>query len=386
MVLLVIRRTEGSLGARAFVGLMTAALVVQLLTGSEVMALATVFGAGALLAAYWRLPERRDALRDTGRLLVVAYGAAGLVVSPFLIAMLAPHETPDHVKPRAFVNELYSVFVPGRDQLGGATLRDWWSEVGFSWAAGGPGYLGPVLIGALAVFAWQYRRDRRAQLGLLCLVGCLVASFGPGLVIDGRARVPLPWELFVHIPPFQYAIPMRFAGFAFLAVGVVVAWWLTWRPSAARWATVAVAIAFLLPDVGAAFWDTRVKDPAFFTTNLYRSHLSEDDRVLTIPITGRNTRWAARTGIDFRLAGGYIGSLPESYTRYEAWRTLTSRPVSIGPASARELRRFIRDKGVTVILVERDQAAPWRPLLDTLGARPRGSGGMLVYRLSSPAA
>lgn len=381
MVLLVVKRNEGSLGPRAFVGLMTAALVVQLLTGSEVIALATLFGAGALLASFWLLPEQRTPLLQTGKLLVVAYALAGVILSPFLLAMLEPHEEPSHVKPRAFVNEPYSIFVPSADQLGGAAVRDWWADRGVAYGAGGPGYLGWGLIGLLAVFAWRHWRDRRARLVLLCLAGTLVASLGPGLVVDGRARLTLPWELFVHVPLFQYAIPSRFAGFTFLAAGIAVAWWLAWRPSPLRWAVAAVAVAFLLPDVGASFWRTPIQDPPFFASGEYREHLSENDHVLTIPITGRNTRWAARTDIGFRIAGGYIGSLPESYTRYPTWQTLQSG--RIGPDSGRELQRFIRDKGVTVIVLEQEGFAAWRRLLEPLG-RPERSGGMLVYRLRAP--
>ena len=58
-VLLVIRRVQGPIGARAFVVAMALALAGQYLISSEVLATATLFGAVALVLAYALLPDRR---------------------------------------------------------------------------------------------------------------------------------------------------------------------------------------------------------------------------------------------------------------------------------------------------------------------------------------
>jgi hypothetical protein len=382
MVLLVVRRAQGSLGAHPFVLLMAGLFVVQLLTGSEVMAMTTLFGGLTLVMAYVLRAYDRPALLDTARWLVAAYALAGLVLSPFLIAMLEPHSTPEYVDPRTFVNDVYSVFVPGELELGGDTLRGWWDGLGFDYRAGGAAYLGLPLLALIVAFTWRGRRNRRVLLVVFAFVMCLVASFGARLTVGGEQLMPLPWELFVHVPLFKYAIPMRFAAFAFLAVAVIVTMWLAARPSEGRWALALVSAAFLVPSFGAEIWHARADDPAFFRTDAYRAHLSEEDHVFTLPVWGKNTRWAARTQIGFRIAGGYVGSLPDSYTRLPVWDELMAGEVeSIGDG---ELRRLFEAKGVTVVLTETRDAWFWQPLLDSLGVEPRESGGVLVYRLYPP--
>jgi hypothetical protein len=382
MVLLVVRRTEGSVGARPFVLLMAGMLIVQLLTGAEVMAVTTVFGGLALAIAYALRAYHRPALLHTAKLLGLAYAVAGLALSPFLLAMLEPHRTPEYADPRVFVNDVYSVFVPGELELGGDTLREWFEGLGFGYISGGPSYLGLPLLGLIVAFGWQYRRDRRALLVLLSFVMCLVASFGARLTVGGDRLVPLPWELFVHVPLLRYAIPLRFAAFTFLAVAVIVAMWLAAQPSRGRWALALVSVAFLIPSFGASFWHASADDPPFFRSEAYRDHLREGDRVFTLPVWGKNTRWAARTQIDFRIAGGYVGPLPESYTRFPVWSKLMLGQVdSVGDG---ELHRLLAAKGATVVLTEKRDAAFWRPVLDSLEVEPRESGGVLIYRLQRP--
>jgi hypothetical protein len=382
MVLLVIKRTEGSLSRGPFVGLMVAALVLQIGIGSEVMATATLFGAVTLVIAYGLFADHRPRLLETVKLLVVAYALAGLVLAPFLLAMLEPHATPEHADPRTLVIDVASLVVPEQLELGGGTVSDWWDRLGISYLNGGPSYLGPLLLALLVGIAWERRRERVALLLVGVIATCLVASLGPRLTVGGDALVPLPWELFVHLPLFRYAIPMRFAMFTFLALAVLLATWLAARPSPARWAIALAAVAFLAPNVRADFWNADAQDPAFFETDLYRAELDERDRVLALPVWGKNARWAARTNIGFRLVGGYVGSMPDSYQRFPAWATLTSGHVD--PSDVPQVRRLMRAKGATVVVVERVDAPAWQPLLDSLRTSPRERGGVLVYHLSPP--
>ena len=173
---------------------------------------------------------------------------------------------------------------------------------------------------------------------------------------------------------------MRFTGFTFLVAAVATCLWLSWRGEPARWVVAAAALAFILPNAGNTIWETPLDDPALFARDeAHRAVIRKDDRVLMVPAWGANMRWQAQSGYDFRMAGGYAGAFPESYQRYPAWRMLLSGRLE--PGYARELRRFVRDKGVTVVVQDSRYGEPWNRMFATLGVTPREVGGMLVYRL-----
>ena len=375
LVLLVVRHVRGAIGDVKFTVLMAPALAFQFLTSTEVLAMAGVFGAVTLAAAVAVLREHRERLLRTLKLLVVASIAAIVLVSPLLYYMLFESYTVPEQALRGFPADLLSWFVPST-YFELATTHE--PREGPSYASGF-GYLGIPLALLLALFAVETRRRRAARVVLVALVAAAVASLGRRLVFAGDdTGIPLPWALFSDLPGLEYALPVRFTAFTFLAAGVAAALWLSWG-GRGRWALALAAIVFVLPNAGNQLWRSPAEDPPLIADGGYESLLSEDDRVLTVPAWGPNTRWQANSDFDFELAGGYLGAFPESYQRYPTWRTLlTGR---LGPGYAAELRRFVRDKGVTAILVQAGDPQPWRRLFGTLGVRPRAAGGMLVYRL-----
>ena len=104
--------------------------------------------------------------------------------------------------------------------------------------------------------------------------------------------------------------------------------------------------------------------------------------MLTIPAWGPNERWQADTGFRFKLADGYAGNpFPPTYTRYPTWNTLLTGRLT--PDYAAQLRRFVRDKGVTAVVVDETVPGPWTDSCSgRLGVRPVSTGGVLVYRLT----
>jgi hypothetical protein len=198
-------------------------------------------------------------------------------------------------------------------------------------------------------------------------------------VAGTQTGIPLPWALLAWLPGLEYAIPVRFTGFTFLAAGVAVALWLAWRGGRGRWALALAAVAFLVPNVGNTIWRTPIEDPPLFAGADRAAVIGEDDRVLTLPAWGPNMRWHAKADFGFELAGGYVGAFPRSYRRYPAWPMVLSGRLQ--PGYAEELRRFVRDKGVTVVLHDARLDEPWSRLAGTLDSRPRRVGGVLVYRL-----
>jgi hypothetical protein len=375
-VLLVVRHARGAIGGLAFVVWMTLALSFQFLTSTEVLAMAGVFGAITLAAAFVFLPEWRARLLATVKLLAIASLAAVALVSPLLWFMLfEPHTVPEQAL-KGFPTDLASWFVPGSyTELTTGHSRD-----GVPSYANGFGYLGLPLALILGLFALEARRRRVARVVLVALAAAAVASLGGELVVAGTPTgVPLPWSLLEWVPGLEYAIPVRFTGFTFLAAGVAVALWLSWREVRARWALAIAAVAFLLPNVGNTIWSTPIEDPPVIANGNERSIVGEGDRVLTVPAWGANMRWQAEADFDFNLAAGYVGAFPESYQRYPGWQMVLSGRLQ--PGYAAKLRRFVRDKGVTVVLQDSRYDEPWTKLFGTLGVPPREVGGMLVYRL-----
>jgi hypothetical protein len=376
LVLLVVRHARGEIGARAFVVGMALTLAFQFSISPEVLAMSGVFGGIALAAAFAFLPEWRDRLLRTLKLLVGAGVAAIALVSPLLWFMLFERHTVPEQALHGFPADLASFVVPSPfQQL--ATTHD---QGGGPAYANGFAYLGLPLVLLLALFALEARRRRGARIVLVVLAATLVASLGRELVVAGDATgIPLPWAGLAWLPGLEYAIPVRFTCFTFLVGGAAVALWLSWRGGRARWALALLALVFILPDAGNTVWRTPIEDPPLVADGDLDTVFGPGDRVITVPSWGANMRWHEEADFGFRLAGGYVGAFPESYQRYPTWNTLLSGRLTRDYAA--QLRRFVRDKGVTAVLMDARQRRPWRELFGTLGVRPHEAGGMLVYRL-----
>jgi hypothetical protein len=379
-VLLVLRRVEGSIGTRAFVLAMAAGLTGQYLISAEVLATATLFGGFALVVAYLLFSERRAALVDMAKLLVIAYAITAVLIGPFLYFFFFGH----HYPPGAvfFPADVASFVVP--PPLVALSRQ----HPAFAGANTEP-YLGVPLVLLILAYIWQERRHRTTWLLTISLLAGAVCAVGSPLFFRGhKTSIPGPWALLSKLPVLHYAIPIRLVVFAVLPAAVIVALWLSREPIRGRagiwrWGLALLAVAFIVPDVRNPAWNTPMKDPPLFASGEYRSYLKPEDHVLTIPAWGPNERWQADTGFRFKLADGYAGNpFPTSYSRFPTWNTLLTG--DLNPDSAAQLRDFVRAKGVTAIVVDPSVPGPWRTLFGTLGVRPVAAGGMLVYRLRPP--
>ena len=381
-ILLVLRRVEGSIGSKRFLVAMTFALTAQYLISSEILATSTLFGAVALVLALALLAEHRPAILATIRLLILAYAATLVLISPFLYFFFFGHQYPPGAT--RFSTDLASFVLPSPLM---AITRHQPAFAGSITEA----YLGLPLIVLIVAFLWQERRNRIAWLTALTLLAAAIFSLGDHLVLRGdHTSLPLPWLWLSKLPVLRYAIPVRLALFVALPAALIVAMWLSREPIRGRghvwrWGLALLAVAFIAPDVGNRVWNTPIRDPAFFSDGSYRAYLKPSDHVLTIPAWGPNERWQADTGFRFQLADGYAGNpFPPSYSRFPTWNTLLTGQLPSDYAA--QLRRFVRAKGVTAIVVDETMPGPWRKLFGTLGAQPVSTGGVLVYRLrGSPA-
>ena len=337
-VLLVLRRLEGSIGSRAFVAWTAVAMIAQFSISSEVLATATLFGAIALALAFALLPERRTALVDVVKLLIGALAVTVVVVSPYLLYFEFGH----HYPPGAtfFSADLTSFVIP--PSLVALSHHHGAPAIGSSTES----YLGVPLLLLIGWFIWQGRRSRVTWVIAGSLLIAVIFALGATLFVHGhKTGIHGPWWLLKHLPVLRYAIPVRFAVFYVLPAALMVAlllsrWSLRQPAGVAAWALAAVAVAFIVPNVGSSSFDTRIADPPFFASGAYKAYLHPSDNVLTIPAWGPNERWQANTGFRFNLSDGYAGNpFPPSFTRYPAWNMfLTGR---LTPDYAAQLRRYV---------------------------------------------
>jgi hypothetical protein len=381
LVLLVLRRVQGTVGLRRFVILMALGLTAQYSISSEVLATGTFFGAIALVLGYALAPGSRRALLGMLRPLALAYAGMVVLISPFLYFFFFGHQYPPGAT--GFRADLVAFALPPAHV---ALARQAPPIV----ASNTENYLGLPLIALLCAFAWQHRTSRRTQLLSLSLVIAAVLSLGPHLVVRGtKTSIPGPWLPFSHLPVLRYALPIRFGLFVMVPAAAMFALWLSGpiarnRAGVIRVGLAALTIAAIFPEVGSAAWNTPIKDPVFFSSGEYRHYLTHSDNVLTIPVWGPNERWQADTGFYFKLSAGYAGNpFPGAYTRYPTWNTLLTGHLTSEYAA--QLRRFVRAKSVTAIVVDETQPGPWARLFGSLGVRPVSTGGVLFYRLRKPA-
>ncbi len=373
--LLTVRRLRGEIGDRRFVLWMALALAAQYLIDAEILLTSTLFGAIALVSGAAIFRESRAAIVGLGRLLVVAYAGAAVLVSPFLLSFA------------------FGAHYPPSDTTGAADLT-WFvrppalmalqiSRTSSVFVRNPESYLGLPLVVIAVIALWQLRGRREVRLLGTCLAAAAIATLGTRLHVGGHSTgIWLPWDLLQRVPVLRYAIPLRLALFVMLFAALLAALWLGARrgPAVARWGLAALAIAFVAPEAGNSNWHIAIADPPFFRQNTYRAYLDGSDHVLTIPAWGPNERWVADAGFPFALVGGYAGQhFPSGYTRFPTWNTLLTGRLT--PDYAIQLRRFLAAKRVTAIVVQAEYPGPWRQLFGTLRVTPIRRGGVDLYLL-----
>ena len=142
----------------------------------------------------------------------------------------------------------------------------------------------------------------------------------------------------------------------------------------------------LIPNPWAAAWATTYRIPPIFTDAAYRSCLTPTDVVLPQPIGvgGDAMLWQVANDFRFRMAGGRIQQIPPSPFMHPDSIALVSGGYELKPQQAQLVRNYIREKGVTVALVDKTRSRPWTSVLDRIAKR-QDVGGVYLYRFSGGA-
>ena len=341
-------------------------------------------GALALVAGYVLVAERRRDVIDVIRTVLQAGLCAVVLVSVFLYYALTGDVT----------NGFFNGFAEyGANGLGWliptkvvALGEAWFRGTTDTFKADVPEngtYLGiPLALVAVRYLVIRWRLGG-ARVLLVVLVTLVVLASGAHWYVGGTRVMPLPWDALSHLPLLSRAIPLRFAAYIFLIVGVIVALWLA-RPGgdtrrAARWVVAATGLALLFPNLGQGFWSTRPTNPRFFTTQMYRRYLTLGETVLLLPWgqEGYGMLWQAETGFWFRQTGAYVGALlPVDYQRDPLLAPFHGSTV---PPTLDEVRGFLRGRNVGAVVIEASSQGYWSKLLTGIGLHGTAAGGVVVY-------
>ena len=384
-VYLVLRRVRGTMGPVAFVGLFAALLVGQLSIGTETFATMTLFGTVAFVGVCLvGPPDLRDLVRRTGALVALAYLVAGIVAIPFLVAVLS--NVPSHPLRPGDLNsaDLLSYLAPpATARFGGAPFAG--VTATFAGIPGEAAYVGVVLIGVIAAFAFEFRHRRSTWLLLAFIAIVVVLSFGPVLHVGGRPTIWLPGSLLAKVPLLGEALPSRFPLYVWLALSIIVSIWIAAAAGRGTWLrslVVVTGIAFVSLNLSAASgaFHGSMPVPAFFADGTYRRSLTPGEIVLTVPNrTADDLLWQVDAGLGFRLPRAYVG--PANPTG--SGGNLPDRPfamTNVEVPTKGELVAFLREHAVRSVIVEMPVPDGWNRLLEgTLGSSPTVVRGVAVW-------
>jgi hypothetical protein len=379
-VLLFVLLLDGSIARLKFVVVLALLLLVQCLVSNEVLATMTITGAAALIVGFTFLPAERRKIRAALGPVATGYLLAAIMLAPFLYFALANNAAPRQpLFPASyFSTDLLSLVLPTELLLFAPSQAVALTSKFTGNVMENEFYLGLPMLLLLGWFFWSRRYQPVVSVLLVLLLVVNLAALGPVLHVAGHPLRRLPWAAIFDLPLVKYALPVRFANYAFLLVAIIVS--ICWaRPDARLGRMLALyGMAALLPNPLLLLHHSRYDQPPFFSANLYREVLHPGENIMTFPygVNGPSMLWQAESGMYFSMSGGYIGTTPYEFAR---WPAVNSALFSLPLAdSETQLQSFLSAHRVEAIVVA-DGAAP-PPI--SFRIKPIRIGGVSVYPIA----
>ena len=243
--LLLIRGFRADISWRTLVAGLALVLAAQFLMFIELFATMTLF-AGAVLIVVLMAGSSAEKTRAVNLLSTVALGytIALAALSPLFYYMVAlGYEPGAPHPPLLYSTDLLNLLIPtSMMELGRAAPLHAITQhfLGLIFEAGG--YIGLPLMLVAAAFARRNWSEGWARALVLLLIVAVVLSLGPFLVAGGRPIIPLPGLAVGALPLIGKALPVRLMLYAFLALAIITALWLS-SGSTPLWVHVAAALA-----------------------------------------------------------------------------------------------------------------------------------------------
>ncbi len=386
MVYLVLLWRDGKLKPRWFVGLMGVLMLTQLFLFLETFFELTVLLIIGLPVAYAVAGRPgRATVAALGRQLALAYGAAMLAASPYLLYALFHYPSGFSRSPAVNGLDLANLVIPRADRTFGL---GWLSSLSRTLpAVSDAGYIGIpalLLLVAVAIWTWSSRITRY----LVIMFGVVLAfAVGPVLVVGTTQVGSVPWSRFWYLPVARSALPNRFMLIGGLVLALLMAIWLA-APlrgrllRCARWLLAVLAIVVILADVPTivdAQPANNATIPAFIATGEYRHFIKPGQTVLVISLRGNAAMlFQADTNFYMRVAGGFINMAitPRSDLPEQVQNLAHATPLL-----ERQFVAYLRQARINDIIVEKAWEPRWVGVLRKVGLHYRTIGGIQLYRI-----
>ncbi|MGA2319525.1 MAG: hypothetical protein ABSG95_02125 [Solirubrobacteraceae bacterium] len=392
MVHLGLRRANGEISRRLYVGALGATLALQLGLSSEVLSTAGAMGIVMLLAGYLLAPAQYRAAAK--RVLTETAGAGLLAVvvsSPFLYYALvkggAPHDLPNLSD--MFGLDVLNPFFPTQTTwLGHHDFR----AIGLTFEGGNyteaGAYLSLPIILAFVLWITSTRRRFLARMVVIATVVSVLAALGSHFQVAGTQAFTLPYDWIKSIPVIKIITPSRIFVYTALAVAVGVAAWLSESHpgslrGAGRWLVFGLGAVMIFPNIGSGLWSGTPNIPTFFSTTAYRRYLNAGETVLVLPygLNDMSMLWQAETDFYFRMPEGYLGHLaPQPFASEQIVNELLANKVPSPVA----LRSFLRSYQVKAVVIHETGGAAnlaFADELSRLGLRGTSVGGVVAFHI-----
>lgn len=374
---LIVLWRENAIGTRALVVLAGLAMAIQFYLFLETFADLTALLAVSLVVgiAVAGRAGRPEVLR-LARYLGYAYGIAILLAVPYLayaLTIKAPVLKADKNL------DLASLVIPRPT-----------STVGVSWLhelamrpvlVSAAGYVGVPLLALAALLAVTCWSSRLVRFLTVVLAFVVIASLGPSLYVGGSHILSFPWAPLFRLPIVRNAYPSRFMLFAYLALAVMTALWLS-RQQARWWLRACLAVlvvAALVQDASEIDIYPHSTVPTFISAGYYRKQLSPGETVLVVSRVGNaGMLWQAETDFYMRLAGGYIN---QAITKGTDLPRPVQRLAHATPDNVARFEEYLRKDKIGAVLVDRNFAPRWVGIFWRVGLRGHYSGNVIVYEV-----
>jgi hypothetical protein len=364
---LVRSRLSEEMTARRFVLLFALLLTAQFLLSIEVFASGTLMGAVFLVLVWTYSVDLRGRLLRLVPLLALGYVFALILVSPYLYYFFSAGSVPlASYWASAVAADPLSLITPAMTNIvGGWKFFRTLTAAPNLWEASE--YFG---LPALLLF-WYFARSRWNEKWTkpLCIfwIIVIIATLGQKLWLTPAFGIPMPWMLFKFVPVVKMILPARLSVYAFLALAVIFALWLSDEriERQYRFIVAALIIMSLLPNLSASYWTVSLDTPPFFRDGIYKRYLSPGEEVLILPYgqEGDSDIWLATTKMDFKLAGGYLGvapTVPQEFSGYPIVAKLYD--LAAIPDAGEQFAAFLVQKGIRHVIVADQGEHQWRPM------------------------
>jgi hypothetical protein len=393
-------RLDATIGRVGFITGLSAILLFQFLSSTEIFATATIFGGIALVLSFLLADrESRSNIINVSKEITCAYAVVTIFLAPYLYYVFVPGLPILPNVANTYSNDLLSFVFPPPVLLLSPHLSTsilgrffqvapWWEQAG---------YLGPGLLLLTSLFGWSCWKTEVGKFLVLSLALIAILSVGPVLHVNGKPLVVMPWRLFTKLPLINYAVPGRFGMYLFLTTAVAVAVGLA-DVSISFWSRAlfaALSLVFIAPNL--AIWQqigrvpaflstpgqTRIYVPGFFDSGQYKRYLTSGDNVLILPLGSGGSNagmlWQAQSGFYFNSLDWFGAIAPPDSVRWPVMAALHSETKIID--FSEQLDGFLGAHQVKAIILDSSAPGRWPALLSEAGMTAVPTGGVLFYKV-----